>query len=151
MPRLPLSPETIHLLANYLLQQEESAQPEGYLSLIDQKVISLSSGGITSGEGSARLNYLTYCAACHGEQGKGDGFNARFLPVRPTAHADASMMEKRPDDTLFDGVHSGGYILNKSRMMPAWGQSLSTPEIKDLVAFMRTLCRCLGPAWSRDN
>jgi len=53
-------------------------------------------------------------------------------------------MATRPDDTLYDGVHSGGYILNKSHFMPPWGESLSGEQIKGLVGYMRTLCHCSG-------
>ena len=60
-------------------------------------------------------------------------------------------MSFRPDDTLYDGIASGGAILNKSHFMPAWGETLSATEIKSLVAYMRSLCRCEGPGWSRDN
>jgi mono/diheme cytochrome c family protein len=100
---------------------------------------------------NARDNYLKYCAACHGNEGRGDGFNARFLPRAPTVHADSIYMSTRPDDTLYDGVAAGGAILNKSHLMPPWGGSLSPKEIEELVAYMRTLCRCQGPAWSLDN
>jgi len=60
-------------------------------------------------------------------------------------------MSQRPDDTLFDGIFSGGYILNRSHLMPPWGQTLSFEEIKTLVNYMRELCQCQGPEWSRDN
>jgi mono/diheme cytochrome c family protein len=91
--------------------------------------------------------YQRACAACHGEQGKGDGFNAPNLPVRPTAFADSAYLSTRADDTMFDGVFAGGYILNRSHRMPAWGQTLSREQIRGLVAHLRTLCRCEGPAW----
>ena len=60
-------------------------------------------------------------------------------------------MSARPDDTLFDGSHAGGRILNKSHFMPAWGTTLSAAEIRELVTYIRTLCRCQGPEWSRDD
>jgi mono/diheme cytochrome c family protein len=60
-------------------------------------------------------------------------------------------MSQRPDDTLFDGVYAGGYILNKSQLMPAYGHTLDSEQILDLVKYMRTLCDCTGPGWSTDN
>jgi mono/diheme cytochrome c family protein len=95
--------------------------------------------------------YARACAGCHGPQGKGDGFNAANLPVRPTAHADSASMSRRPDDTLFDGIFGGGYLLNKSAFMPAWGQTLSREQIWALVRYLRGLCRCAGPHWSGDG
>jgi mono/diheme cytochrome c family protein len=35
--------------------------------------------------------------------------------------------------------------------MPAFGGSLGTPDIRALVAYIRTLCKCQGPQWSRDG
>jgi len=32
--------------------------------------------------------------------------------------------------------------------MPAWGETLSTGEIRDLVAELRHLCDCEGPLWA---
>ena len=93
--------------------------------------------------------YGRLCAACHGGAGAGDGFNAANLPVRPTAHADSAYMSTRPDDTVFDGVFAGGYILDQSHFMPAWGETLSRAQIWELVRYMRQLCRCAGPSWSR--
>ena len=70
------------------------------------------------------------------------------LPVRPTVHADSGYMAQRPDDTLFDGIFAGGYILNKSNRMPAWGETLSREQIWALVGYLRKLCRCRGPEWA---
>ena len=95
--------------------------------------------------------YRARCAPCHGPLGDGRGFNAPYLPVAPTAHNDSAAMSLRPDDTLYDAVHAGGWILGKSRRMPAFGASLTDAETRELVAYIRTLCRCRGPAWSRDG
>ncbi len=95
--------------------------------------------------------YIAQCASCHGVNGEGDGFNAPFLPVAPTVHADSAAMSLRTDDTLYDGIHGGGWILGKSQRMPAFGASLDDAQKRALVAHIRTLCRCLGPAWSRDG
>lgn len=95
--------------------------------------------------------YARSCAPCHGVQGGGDGFNAPNLPVEPTVHADSAYLSTRPDDTLFDGIAGGGYILNRSHRMPAFGEMLSREQIRGLVGYLRGLCRCEGPAWSRDG
>ena len=94
--------------------------------------------------------YRARCAPCHGEDGDGDGFNAPYLPVAPTAHRDSAAISLRPDDVLYDGIYAGGRILGKSHRMPAFGASLSDAEIRAVVAYIRELCGCRGPAWSRD-
>jgi len=151
MPRAPVTEDTARLIADYLLLQPATpAQDEVYLSPLDHPVVVSTSAGVAS-LGVAQQNYSRHCAACHGAGGQGDGYNAAFLPTRPTRHADATAMRGRPDDTLFDGIHAGGSILNKSPFMPGWGESFTTRETRDLVAYIRTLCRCEGPAWSRDG
>ena len=104
----------------------------------------------TAPRGGAAL-YATYCAACHGAGGRGDGPNAAHLPVPPAALASGDTMSQRPDDTLFDTISGGGAIMNRSPRMPAWGATLTRQEIRALVRHIRSLCRCQGPAWSRDG
>lgn len=92
--------------------------------------------------------YARHCAACHGETGGGDGWNAANLPVVPTAHADASLMAARPDDSLYDAIFAGGYVLDRSPLMPAFGAYFTTEQIRALVAHIRDLCDCVQPAWA---
>ncbi len=95
--------------------------------------------------------YARWCAGCHGATGRGDGPNAARLPVAPAKHAVAAVTSLRSDDALFDTVHGGGGIMNRSVRMPAFGGSLSSAQIRGLVGYIRTLCQCRGPAWSRDG
>jgi mono/diheme cytochrome c family protein len=94
--------------------------------------------------------YATWCASCHGATGKGDGPNAANLPVKPAVHSSREAMSARPDDSLFDTIASGGAVMNRSARMPAFGGTLTSAEIRALVRHIRTLCRCEGPAWSRN-
>ena len=139
MPQVPLPEPTANLIADFLLQQDERVGDSRYLSLTENALV------------FGTNTYAKNCAPCHGANGRGDGFNAVFLPKKPTPHANAAEMSRRPDDTLYDAIHSGGSIVNKSHFMPPWGQSLSSKEIKDLVTHIRSLCQCEGPPWSRDN
>ena len=93
--------------------------------------------------------YAKWCAGCHGVSGNGDGPDARYQPVPPARHADAKAMALRPDDSLFDVIAVGGPPYGRSARMPAFGGSLTPAEIRALVAQIRTLCKCQGPAWSR--
>jgi len=95
--------------------------------------------------------YTRFCSGCHGAEGKGDGPNARSLPVPPARHASSEAMSARPDDSLYDTVAGGGAIMNRSPRMPAYGTTLSPPQIRALVRHIRTLCKCAGPAWSTDG
>jgi mono/diheme cytochrome c family protein len=95
--------------------------------------------------------YSRFCAGCHGSGGKGDGPNARALPVPPARHASREAMSLRPDDSLYDTIAGGGAIMNRSPRMPAYGTTLSPAQIRALVRHIRSLCQCAGPAWSTDG
>ncbi len=58
--------------------------------------------------------YAHWCAACHGAGGKGDGPNAKSLPVKPAQHASRQAMEARSDDALYDTIAGGGANMNRS-------------------------------------
>jgi hypothetical protein len=60
-------------------------------------------------------------------------------------------MSRRSDDALFDTIFAGGYIMNRSNLMPPFGETLSREQIWLLVRHIRTLCRCQGPEWARDQ
>jgi mono/diheme cytochrome c family protein len=145
MPRVAMPERTAELIASYLAQYRGARGETRYLSLVDTPPVTLSVGG------SGAALYQRICAHCHGAGGQGDGWNARYLPVRPTAHSDATYMATRTDDTIYDGIAVGGDILGRSNRMPGFGNMLSPAEIRSLVTYIRELCRCTGPAWSRDG
>jgi mono/diheme cytochrome c family protein len=133
----------LELIANFLLQREPSSDaPPTQLPR---------SGPIAEDETDGETLYQHYCASCHGTEGAADGPNAERLAVQPVSHADAEYMSARPDDSLFDAIYSGGYIMNLSHLMPPYGRTLSREQIWSLVRYLRELCDCQGPAWSRDN
>jgi len=140
MPRVPMPESTRLLVTQYL-----SALPGNGTSDV---------GNSTPVAGAARPDgaqlYARWCASCHGATGKGDGPNAANLPVKPAVHASRDAMALRPDDSLFDTIASGGAVMNPSPRMPPFGGTLTPSEIRALVRHIRTLCRCEGPAWSRN-
>jgi mono/diheme cytochrome c family protein len=144
MPAMTLTESEEQLIVRYLLDVNPPTSASQYLSLTEAPILQFSDTSTTAGL------YRRYCAPCHGESGRGDGFNAQYLPVRPADHSSQETMRARSDDTLFDGIHSGGSILNKSHFMPAFGATLSREQISALVRYIRELCQCEGPAWSRQ-
>jgi mono/diheme cytochrome c family protein len=133
----------LELVANYLLQREPSSRASSRLLRPAASALDSTADGATL--------YGHYCAVCHGEEGVGDGPNAEYLPVTPVSHSDPTYMAERPDDSLFDAIYSGGYIMNLSPYMPAYGWTLSREQIWSLVRHLRELCDCQGPEWSRDD
>lgn len=141
MPKVPLDDETSRLIEGLLTEPRE-AEETAYLSLVGNDTIPLPA------EPGAARDYARLCAPCHGTAGDGDGFNAPFLPVRPTLHSDATEMSTRANDTLYDGIAAGGAVLDRHHYMPAWRDTLSPARIEALVEYIRQLCDCDPPAWS---
>jgi len=142
MPKTAMLPATRDLIVRYLssLPGEATQAPAAAIP-----------APTTGGEREGSALYGRWCAACHGAGGRGDGPNAAYLPVRPAAHADAVAMSARSDDALYDTIAGGGGIMNRSPRMPAFGETLSDAQIRALVGYIRTLCGCQGPPWSRDG
>ena len=83
--------------------------------------------------------YAANCATCHGPRGDGDGPAAAALNPRPAKHSDGAVMNVLSDAFLFQVIQQGGPSVGKSVMMAPWGGTLSDAQIRDIVAFVRTL------------
>lgn len=146
MPKTPMPDAWRDLVVSYLAGRRTSGSAVG-----SRAAAPLLTPPPVPPDPSAATLYARTCEFCHGDRGEADGFNAPYLPVKPTAHADSAYMATRPDDTLFDAIYGGGYIVNRSHRMPAFGATFSRKQIWELVRYLRELCRCEGPAWSRDG
>lgn len=149
MPRIPMPPEWRRLVAAYLSAPREQAVTPPAPPAASPARSAAPARTESAAMGGARL-YSRHCAACHGTEGRGDGWNAPYLPVRPTAHADSSALSLRSDDALFDIIHAGGFVYGRSARMPPFGSLLTDEEIRALVRHLRSLCRCTGPGWSTE-
>ena len=83
--------------------------------------------------------YLTYCFTCHGKEGKGDGYAASAQPVKPRDLTNNALLSTRTDEQLFQAISEGSSHFRGPTVMPAWWQSLTEPQLWDLVAYVRTL------------
>lgn len=142
MPRTAMLPATRDLLVAYLTSLPGAGA---------QAPPPATTSPMVAGENEGPALYRRWCAGCHGTGGRGDGPNAAHLPVPAAVHADATAMSARSDDVLYDTIAGGGTIMNRSPRMPAFGETLSDAQMRALVRYIRTLCRCEGPAWSRDG
>lgn len=83
--------------------------------------------------------FQKYCVVCHGESGGGDGFNAWNLQPPPRDLSDPNYLSALTDERIAEAIREGGPGVQKSNLMPAWGQTFSETEIQQLVAYIRTL------------
>jgi mono/diheme cytochrome c family protein len=74
--------------------------------------------------------YKAKCVACHGADGKGETTVGKANKVRDLGSAD---VQRQSDDEL------AAIIGNGKGKMPAYGKSLKPEQIKELVAYLRTL------------
>lgn len=142
MPRTRMPESTRELITRYLAAQPGTAREVAPSTTTPPSAATAPDGATLYGK---------WCSACHGTAGRGDGPNAPHLPVKPSVHASRDSMSARPDDSLFDTIAAGGAVMNRSPRMPAFGGTLSAAEIRALVRHIRSLCKCEGPAWSRDE
>lgn len=88
-----------------------------------------------------RQVYLTYCATCHGEDGRGRGEGAALLTVKPQDLTDPHAMAHRSDWELYRVVRDGGPAAGLSPAMMGWKVVLPEADIRNVTAFVRTLAR----------
>lgn len=82
--------------------------------------------------------FKVYCAACHGENGKGDGrYYASELGMRPADFTNVEAMKDKDETYLFDFITKGSGAMGKSVLCPPWGHTLVADEIKDVIIYIR--------------
>ena len=77
---------------------------------------------------SGKEMFRSYCAACHGTSGKGDGPAAPGLKKTPT---DLTLLQQKnggkyPSMRVMTSIKDGGQVEHGSKDMPVWGPILST-------------------------
>jgi mono/diheme cytochrome c family protein len=85
------------------------------------------------------VHYQALCASCHGATGAGDGPAGLALDPRPAPHHDGNYMNALSNEHLFKVIKEGGAAVGKSPLMAPWGGALSDDQIRDVVAFVRSL------------
>jgi mono/diheme cytochrome c family protein len=85
-----------------------------------------------------RAVYRHYCQICHGENGKGDGFNSSNLERLPRDFTDSQFWQQTSDERVYYAVAQGGTSVGKSVLMPAWGHTLTEKQLRDVIVFIRS-------------
>ncbi len=84
--------------------------------------------------------YLAACANCHGRDGAGVPEVNALLPVPVPDFSDCNFASREPDADWGAIIHAGGPVRAFDRMMPAFGDALTSAEIDAVLAHVRTLC-----------
>jgi cytochrome c6 len=86
----------------------------------------------TRADDKSAATYKAKCATCHGADGKGDTPAGKSTKVR--SFADAEVVNASDDDLA-------GIIEKGKAKMPGYGKSMKPDEIKDMVAYIRSLAK----------
>ena len=83
------------------------------------------------------------CMECHGDEGKGDGFILPMLKVKVQMNdwTDKAVMSELTDEYLAEIIVKGGEPLGKSDVMLKYDDKFTEQQLKDLVAYIRSLAR----------
>jgi cbb3-type cytochrome c oxidase subunit III len=82
--------------------------------------------------GKGKTVYENNCVTCHGTEGKGDGPIGQVL-VPPAG--DLTATENKSDQDLIQTIQKG----RPGTAMPSWKGGLSSQEIQDVLAYIRSL------------
>lgn len=89
-----------------------------------------------------------YCDRCHNSESTAERVsNYDNLEVKPHPFSDGDTLNKLSNADLTAIITNGGPALQKSALMPAWGNTLSKSDVKALIAYIRAVS---DPA-SRDS
>lgn len=79
--------------------------------------------------------FANYCVTCHGINADGNGRAARLYNPRP---ANLRTSDKN-DAYMLLIVRMGGGALARSQYMPPWGGELTDEQMRDVVAYLRSI------------
>ena len=82
--------------------------------------------------------FATYCSACHGDTGKGDGAASASLDPKPANFADPKFWAGKDDAYLTKVIKEGGPAVGKSPLMAAWGSVLSDAQVEAVVKLIKS-------------
>jgi mono/diheme cytochrome c family protein len=134
--------ESHHAAAESQSMPSPSSAAQGMGTMSNQGMIAGEHPTTRAGDLAAgKASYTTFCAKCHGDSGKGDGSAGVSLQTKPRDFTNCAEMTPMPDDMLFKVIKDGGAASGMSREMPPWKDAFEDPEIKDLVAYVRTFCK----------
>ena len=94
-----------------------------------------------------------YCDRCHNPESTVERVsNYDNLEIKPHPFTEGDTLNKISDADLTAIITHGGPALNKSALMPAWGNTLSRSDVQALISYIRAISdppsRSAGPAFA---
>ena len=90
--------------------------------------------------------FVTFCVACHGEKGDGNGPAGAALTPKPTNFTDPANAERLTDVYVYKMIKDGGAANGRSPLMVAWNAALKDDEIRDVAAYVLKFKPAPAPA-----
>jgi mono/diheme cytochrome c family protein len=96
-----------------------------------------------------------YCERCHNPESTVERVsNFDNLEIKPHPFTEGDTLNKISDADLTAIISHGGPALNKSALMPAWGNTLSKSDIQALISYIRAISDPpnpnAGPVYARN-
>jgi mono/diheme cytochrome c family protein len=96
-----------------------------------------------------------YCDRCHNPESTVERVsNYDNLEMKPHPFTEGDTLNKISDADLTAIITHGGPALNKSALMPAWGNTLSTTDVQALISYIRAVSdppsRSAGPVYAKE-
>ena len=101
-----------------------------------------------------RLNEQ-YCDRCHNAESTAERVSHYDnLEVKPHPFTEGETLNKLSDADLTAIITYGGRALNKSALMPAWGNTIKKADGQALIAYIRAISdppsRSAGPVYAKN-
>jgi mono/diheme cytochrome c family protein len=96
-----------------------------------------------------------YCERCHNPESTVERVsNYDNLEIKPHPFTEGETLNKISDADLTAIITHGGPALNKSALMPAWGNTLSKSDIQALISYIRAVAdppsHASGPVYANN-
>jgi len=96
-----------------------------------------------------------YCDRCHNPESTVERVsNYDNLETKPHPFTEGDTLNKISDAELTAIITHGGPALNKSALMPAWGNTLSKSDVQALISYIRAISdppsRSAGPVFAKN-
>ena len=103
--------------------------------------IAVGTTAVPSDAAKGKDTFAKSCGTCHGNTGKGDGPAGAALNPKPKDLTDKAYVSKLDDQYLTKIIGKGGAAAGKSPLMPPFSSQLKEQDIKDVIAYIRSLAK----------